>query len=68
MEAQGYTFAAGESSRTVPVALALFPGVFEEPRGNVAAASILASLPHVIIVIALRRFLVHGRLAGARRE
>ena len=26
-----YTFSAGESSRTVPVALALFPGVFEVP-------------------------------------
>lgn len=63
-----YTFTAGESSRTVPVALALFPGVFEVPWGDIAAASILASLPPIIIVIALQRFLVRGLLAGALRE
>jgi multiple sugar transport system permease protein len=63
-----YTFTAGESSRTVPVALALFPGVFEVPWGDIAAASILASLPPIVIVIALQRFLVRGLLAGALRE
>ena len=46
-----YTFSATEASRTVPVALALFPGVFEVPWGDIAAASILASLPPVIIVL-----------------
>jgi len=34
-------------SRTVPVALALFPGVFEVPWGDIAAASILASPPPI---------------------
>jgi multiple sugar transport system permease protein len=63
-----YTFTASESSRTVPVALALFPGVFEVPWGDIAAASILASLPPVLIVIGLGRFLVRGLLAGALRE
>ena len=63
-----YTFTASESSRTVPVALALFPGVFEVPWGDIAAASILASLPPVLIVIGLGRFLVRGLLAGALKE
>jgi len=63
-----YTFTASESSRTVPVALALFPGVFEVPWGDIAAASILASLPPVLIVVGLGRFLVRGLLAGALRE
>ena len=63
-----YTFTAGAASRTVPVALALFPGVFEVPWGDIAAASILASLPPIAIVIALQRFLVRGLLAGALRE
>jgi len=63
-----YTFTASESSRTVPVALALFPGVFEVPWGDIAAASILASLPPVLIVAGLGRFLVRGLLAGALRE
>jgi multiple sugar transport system permease protein len=63
-----YTFTATEASRTVPVALALFPGVFEVPWGDIAAASILAALPPIILVIALQRFLVRGLLAGALRE
>jgi len=63
-----YTFTATEASRTVPVALALFPGVFEVPWGDIAAASMLASLPPVLIVIGLQRFLVRGLLAGAVRE
>ena len=63
-----YTFSATEASRTVPVALALFPGVFEVPWGDIAAASILASLPPVVIVLGLQRYLVRGLLAGALRE
>ena len=63
-----YTFTATEASRTVPVALALFPGVFEVPWGDIAAASMLASLPPVALVIGLQRFLLRGLLAGALRE
>jgi multiple sugar transport system permease protein len=63
-----YTFTATGASRTVPVALALFPGVFEVPWGDIAAASILAALPPIVLVIALQRFLVRGLLAGALRE
>ena len=63
-----YTFTASERSRTVPVALALFPGVFEIPWGDIAAASILASLPPVLIVVGLGRYLVRGLLAGALKE
>lgn len=63
-----YTFTATEASRTVPVALALFPGVFEVPWGDIAAASVLASLPPILIVVGLQRFLLRGVLAGALRQ
>ena len=63
-----YTFTATEASRTVPVALALFPGVFEVPWGDIAAASMLASLPPVALVVGLQRYLLRGLLAGALRE
>ena len=63
-----YTFTATEASRTVPVALALFPGVFEIPWGDIAAASILASLPPIVIVVGLQRWLVRGLVAGALKE
>ncbi len=63
-----YTFTATEASRTVPVALALFPGVFEVPWGDIAAAALLASTPPVLIVFGLQRFLIRGLLAGAVKE
>jgi ABC-type glycerol-3-phosphate transport system permease component len=63
-----YTFTATEASRTVPVALMLFPGVYEVPWGDIAAASILASLPPIVIVAGLQRWLVRGLTAGAVRD
>src|SRR5439155_554953 len=63
-----YTFTASEASRTVPVALALFPGVYEVPWGDIAAASMLASLPPILIVAGLQRWLVRGLTAGALRD
>ncbi len=63
-----YTFTATEASRTVPVALALFPGVYEVPWGDIAAASMLVSLPPVLIVLGLQRHFIRGLLAGAIRD
>jgi multiple sugar transport system permease protein len=63
-----YTFTATEASRTAPVALALFPGVFEVPWGDIAAASILAALPPIVIVVVLQRHLVRGLLAGSLKD
>jgi len=63
-----YTFTATDASRTVPVALALFPGVFEVPWGDIAAAAMLASVPTILIVIVLQRYLIQGLVAGAVKE
>jgi multiple sugar transport system permease protein len=63
-----YTFTATEASRTVPVALSLFPGIFEVPWGDLAAASVLASLPPIVLVAVLQRYLIRGLLAGALKE
>ena len=63
-----YTFTATDASRTVPVALALFPGVFEVPWGDIAAASMLASVPTIVIVVGLQRYLVEGLTAGAVKD
>jgi multiple sugar transport system permease protein len=63
-----YTFTASEASRTVPVALALFPGVFEVPWGDIAAAAVLASVPTVLVVVALQRHLIRGLIAGALKD
>jgi trehalose/maltose transport system permease protein len=63
-----YTFTATEASRTAPVALALFPGVFEVPWGDLAAAAIVASVPPITIVFGLQRHLVRGLLGGSVKE
>jgi multiple sugar transport system permease protein len=56
------------ASRTVPVALALFPGIFEVPWGDITAASIVARLPPILLVAVLQGYLIRGLLAGALRE
>ena len=63
-----YTLTATEASRTAPVALALFPGVFEVPWADIAAASMLASVPMVLLALALQRYLVQGVIAGAVKD
>lgn len=54
-----------DRSRTVPVEIALFAGVHEVPWGEIAAASVVATLPILLVVAALDRFLVRGLLAGS---
>ncbi len=59
------TFLATPSRRTVPVAIALFSGEHLEPWGEIAAASILATLPLVALTLAFQRRIVSGLTAGA---
>jgi multiple sugar transport system permease protein/trehalose/maltose transport system permease protein len=42
--------------------------VFEVPWGDIAAASVLASIPTVLIVVALQRHLIRGLTAGAVKD
>jgi ABC-type glycerol-3-phosphate transport system permease component len=42
--------------------------VYEVPWGDIAAASMLASLPPILVVLIFQRHLVRGLLAGALRE
>lgn len=59
------TFTATESSRTIPVAIALFPGLHEVPWGDIAAASVIVTLPLVLLVLLFQRKIVEGLTAGA---
>lgn len=59
------TFTATASSRTIPVAIALFPGLHEVPWGDIAAASVIVTLPLVALVLAFQRRIVEGLTAGA---
>jgi len=59
------TFTATESSRTVPVAIALFPGMHEVPWGDIAAASVVVTIPLVVVVFIFQRRIVEGLTAGS---
>ncbi|ADE14743.1 binding-protein-dependent transport systems inner membrane component [Nitrosococcus halophilus Nc 4] len=54
-------------ARTVPAAIAFFTGAsrFELPTGSIAAASVVVTLPIVIIVLIFQRRIVAGLTSGA---
>ncbi len=59
------TFTATEKSRTIPVAIALFPGLHEVPWGDIAAASVVVTVPLIVLVFAFQRRIIEGLTAGA---
>ncbi len=50
---------------TLPVGIALFQGEFTMPWGEIAAASVIAALPLIMIVLAFQRGIIRGLSAGA---
>ena len=61
------TFSVNENSRTVPVAIALFSGSssFELPWNQIMAASVVVTLPLLILVLLFQNRIVAGLTAGA---
>jgi multiple sugar transport system permease protein len=53
------------STHTLPVGIALFPGQYTMPWGEIAAASVVATLPLVVLVLVFQRRIVRGLAAGA---
>jgi multiple sugar transport system permease protein len=51
--------------QTLPVGIALFPGEYTMPWGEIAAASTLATLPLVALTLLFQRRIVQGLSAGA---
>ncbi len=66
-----FLFAAALTStndaRTVPAAIAFFTGSsrFELPTGSIAAASVLVTVPVIVVVLLFQRRIVAGLTAGA---
>lgn len=61
------TFTLSTEQRTVPVAIALISGAsgFELPWGSIMAASVIVTLPLVVLVVYFQRLIVSGLTAGA---
>ncbi len=66
-----FLFAASLTStsaaRTVPVAIAFFTGSsrFEQPTGSIAAASVVVTIPVVLLILLFQRRIVAGLTGGA---
>ena len=61
------TFMTREEMKTIPVAAAQLGGatVFEIPYGSIAAATVVGTLPLVLLVLFFQRRIVQGLTAGA---
>jgi multiple sugar transport system permease protein len=61
------TLTSTDNARTVPAALAFFTGAsqFEQPIGAIAAASVVVTIPIIIMVLIFQRRIVAGLTAGA---
>ena len=61
------TFTADNKARTVPVAISLFSGAsqYELPWAGIMAASVVVTIPLIILVLFFQRNIVEGLTAGA---
>jgi trehalose/maltose transport system permease protein len=61
------TFTLSSEMRTVPVAIALISGAsaHELPWGNIMAASVVVTVPLIVLVLIFQRRIVSGLTAGA---
>ncbi|MCX5495906.1 carbohydrate ABC transporter permease [Kaistia dalseonensis] len=60
------TFTSSNNTRTVPVAIALLSGAtqYEIPWGNIMAASVIVTVPLVVLVLIFQRKIISGLTAG----
>src|SRR5918911_883224 len=61
------TLTSSQSARTVPAAIAFFTGATEHeiPYGSISAASVVISVPLIILVLVFQKRIVAGLTAGA---
>ncbi len=61
------TYTSDDSARTVPVAIGSFSGAsqYENPFAQIMAASVIVTIPLIILVLVFQRNIVSGLTAGA---
>jgi multiple sugar transport system permease protein len=61
------TLTSSQNARTVPAAIAFFTGSteFEQPLGTISAASVVISIPLIVMVLLFQKRIVAGLTAGA---
>lgn len=59
------TFNTKELMRTVPVGISMFQGQYDLPWGEIAAATIIVTVPLIILVLIFQKRVVSGLTSGA---
>ncbi len=62
------TFTSSPEKRTIPVAISLFASEQKEPWGEMAAASVMAVAPLVLLAVIFQRRIVSGLTQGAVKD
>ena len=61
------TFMQAEEMRTVPVGIALFPSNYQLPWGDMAAASIVVTVPLILLVLIFQKNIIAGLTTGGMK-
>ena len=56
-----------EAMRTIPVGIALFPSNYQLPWGDMAAASIVCTVPLIILVLIFQKNIIAGLTTGGMK-
>ncbi len=62
------TFTNSPSAQTIPVGIAFFPQMFHIPWGDLAAATVVVTIPLIVLVFIFQRRIIYGLTAGAVKE
>lgn len=62
------TINTDEKYKTVPVGIAMFQGQFTIPWGEIAAATVIVTVPLVLMVLIFQRRIVSGLTSGSVKE
>ncbi|MDR3376639.1 MAG: carbohydrate ABC transporter permease [Ancalomicrobiaceae bacterium] len=61
-------FTSGIKRQTIPVGIANFTNLYYVPWGDIAAASVVVTLPLVVLVLIFQRYIIEGLTQGAVKE
>jgi multiple sugar transport system permease protein len=61
------TYTSSIEHQTIPVGIALLPAMYAIPWGDIAAASVIVTLPLIVLVLVCQRWIVRGLTAGAMK-
>lgn len=62
------TFMTNDMMRTVPVGIAMFPSNYEMPWGDMAAGSVIVTVPLIILVLIFQKKIIAGLTTGGVKE